>query len=250
MSTSKKFDWERYAKMYDSLNELRPYRQMHGDVLKQLRNARYPLLDAGCGTGNLTAKLACTQKNGVIGIDVSPGMIIRAQQKSTAVPFVLADLNRGLPFANGTFNTVVCINALYALQDPGYTLRELSRVLEESGRLIVVTPKYGYDNGLILKAHCRSTKPDSLWQKPHLSAIRERALTLEAIPEPVIAARILEVARLNRSILLQRSFKFFTANELSQLLRESGFTKPQIAETYACQNLLVTAMKGRTFNDS
>jgi len=45
--------WDIYAKLYDTLNLLQPYRDLHRQVLESLDLKDGELiLDAGCGTGN------------------------------------------------------------------------------------------------------------------------------------------------------------------------------------------------------
>src|SRR3990167_8773441 len=71
-------DWNTYAKAYDLLRSIKPYRAMHdavGAAIKQhhVHGGGF-ILDAGCGTGNLLTTLsehdiprAC-----MVGIDAAP----------------------------------------------------------------------------------------------------------------------------------------------------------------------------------
>ncbi|MDR0358891.1 MAG: class I SAM-dependent methyltransferase, partial [bacterium] len=49
------------------------------------------------------------------------------------------DAGEPLPFAGGTFSAAICTDVLPHLRDPLSTLRELRRVLEPGGHLIVDT---------------------------------------------------------------------------------------------------------------
>lgn len=73
-------DWE--GSSYDSLSA--PQRQMGGDVLARLRprlRGDETVLDAGCGSGRVTAELLPLVPSGhVIGVDGSPSMIAQARQ--------------------------------------------------------------------------------------------------------------------------------------------------------------------------
>lgn len=241
------FSWDRYARCYDVLNELRPYTQML-DRIKHLITPRdYPLLDAGCGTGNFLSRLSVPPEIKVpalVGMDSSASMLKRARDKCDyGVVLLPADLNQAISYPEASFNTVVCINALYAVTDPSFTLSEFYRLLRPSGRLILVTPKQGYENGYILRAHCRSDKPKDYWRGLHNDPKREKTLIEETFPEPKDNERFLELAKYNRSIARNCRFHFFSPGQIRMLLQSLGFTSITIGRTYASQNLLVTARK-------
>jgi SAM-dependent methyltransferase len=87
------------------------------------------LTDLGAG-GGLT-----------VGMDISPVIASQAQQRDAEqrIGYVVADVRR-LPFASGTFALVVSPSTLDHLDDPsdlGRSLRELGRVIESFGQLIV-----------------------------------------------------------------------------------------------------------------
>jgi SAM-dependent methyltransferase/RimJ/RimL family protein N-acetyltransferase len=77
----------------------------------------------------------------VVGMDVSPAIAGRAQQRDAGrrAAYVTADVRR-LPFADGTFVLIVSPSTLDHFADPadlGRSLRELARVLDPAGRLVV-----------------------------------------------------------------------------------------------------------------
>jgi SAM-dependent methyltransferase len=235
-------DWEQYAEYYDALNELRPYREMVDDVLGVLPSLISSVLDAGCGTGNISAGLSL-RAGRVIGVDRSSLMIKRARRKCAGGAFVVTDLDTALPFRDQTFNAIVCMNTLYALKNTAMVLLEFLRVLHPGGKLIIVTPKYGYENGLILKAHCKSKKPDSYWLNAHATAARETTLLREALSDKALEDRFRMVAQTNRKIAFACAFTFFKEEQLASLTKESGFAIKKIGYTYANQNLLLVAEK-------
>lgn len=55
-------------------------------------------------------------------------------------PTVVTDLDRRLPFASGSFDTVISYNTLEHLADDQSTLEEMVRVLRPGGRLHVLVP--------------------------------------------------------------------------------------------------------------
>jgi SAM-dependent methyltransferase len=94
------------------------------------------ILDAGCGSGPLTAALR-ERGAAVTGIDSSAGMLALARRRlGDDVALHVVDLNDPLPFADGAFDDVVASLVLHYLEDWGPTLAELRRVLRPGGRLI------------------------------------------------------------------------------------------------------------------
>lgn len=239
--------WDAYARCYDTLNQLQPYVGLLEEVLWHIPQTVTSLLDAGCGTGNLLAKImASTQApTSITGIDSSATMLEYAKRKcrDSGTTLAYANLDRRLPYRDGSFACIVCVNALYAVTSPGETLQELERVLAPGGTLIVVTPKQGFENGIILKAHCNSDKPDAYWYNLHESLERERFLVQEALGDSLLADAFLELAGYNRTIAASRTFHFFTGAELASAVRKTGLTVVSHSLVYAGQNLLLTARK-------
>ena len=93
------------------------------------------LLDAACGTGRYTARLY-DQGVDVTGCDFSPEMLAIAREKLPHVELVEADLNQPLPFADASFEAVLCGQALKHLPDLTGAMREFARVLRPGGRFV------------------------------------------------------------------------------------------------------------------
>ncbi len=98
------------------------------------------VLDLGCGTG-IVARLLRERLGGaarIAGLDVSPPMIAKAR---TLAPEL--DWHEGnamaLPFADGSFDVVMCQQMLQFVPDPRAAVREIRRVLAPGGRLLVST---------------------------------------------------------------------------------------------------------------
>ena len=242
--TFSRSEWNKYALSYDALNGLVPYTQMHEHVVHMLRRWKVvgPLLDAGCGTGNFIHTFVQHNTHEVVGIDGSFAMLERARQKCNGrVTLHEADLNAPLPFEGASFGTIVCINALYATEEPRRTLQEFRRILSDDGILVIATPKQGYENGLILKAHCKSVKPDEYWLNAHASPEREKLLLCEAIKNMEMLVHMFFVTEINRQIAQASHFHFFTKEELADSLHGAGFNIVGYEETYAAQSHLVVA---------
>ncbi|MBP2703202.1 class I SAM-dependent methyltransferase [Microbispora sp. RL4-1S] len=132
-------DYDSFAEAYSAENEtslVNAYYErpamlaLAGDV------AGRRILDAGCGSGPLSAALR--ERGAVVtGIDVSAGMLALARRRlGDDVALHVADLNDRLPFADGAFDDVVASLVLHYLEDWGPPLAELRRVLRPGGRLI------------------------------------------------------------------------------------------------------------------
>ena len=93
------------------------------------------LLDAGCGTGHLTAVLSRPGVK-VVGLDASLDMLEYARSKYQLSALVQGDVE-ALPFAAGSFDTVVMLTVLEFLERPEAALSETFRVLEPSGQFVI-----------------------------------------------------------------------------------------------------------------
>jgi len=92
-------------------------------------------LDAACGTGRHARRLVGLGHT-VSGIDLTPEMLERARVNVPEAAFAVGDL-RELPFADASFELVVCGLALSHLPSLDGAVAELGRVLAPGGRLIV-----------------------------------------------------------------------------------------------------------------
>ncbi|MFI2365181.1 class I SAM-dependent methyltransferase [Promicromonospora sp. NPDC019610] len=95
------------------------------------------ILDAGCGSGPLSAELRDRGAD-MTGFDGSPSMVELARRRlGDDVPLTVADLAQPLPYADDTFDDVVSSLVLHYLEDWRPPLTELHRVLKPGGRLIL-----------------------------------------------------------------------------------------------------------------
>lgn len=100
------------------------------------------VLDAGCGDGRLTARMA---GNGAIvtGVDVSERALERARRRSDRVEFVKASPCGNLPFDDCSFDAVFCSEVLNQVVDTAHFLSELRRVLKPAGQIAITAPFCG-----------------------------------------------------------------------------------------------------------
>jgi SAM-dependent methyltransferase len=98
------------------------------------------VLDAGCGSGPLTAALR--DRGAVVtGFDLSEAMVDLARRRLGAdADLHVADLGGPLPFGDDDFDVVVGSLCLHYLEDWAGPLAELRRVLRPGGRLVLSVP--------------------------------------------------------------------------------------------------------------
>lgn len=95
------------------------------------------ILDAGCGSGPLSAGLRAKGAT-VVGFDSSPAMIQLARKRlGPTADLRVADLAQALPFEDNEFDEVVASLVLHYLKDWTAPLAELRRILKPGGRLIL-----------------------------------------------------------------------------------------------------------------
>lgn len=159
------------------------------------------VLDAGCGTGPLSAWLVRNRAE-VVGFDTSPSMVRLARERSlSSASFVVADLAEPLQFlADDTFDVVVAALVLHYLRDWVAPLRELRRVLRPDGTLVFSTHHPALDLRLAASGnyfateliHDRFTKAGKsyevrFWRRPlseMFSAFAQAGLRVERLSEP------------------------------------------------------------------
>jgi ubiquinone/menaquinone biosynthesis C-methylase UbiE len=134
--------FDAWARVYDfPVVQWATYRPVHEAVLHALRgSAVRRVLDLGCGTGQLTVRIAQTLPGmRVVGCDYSAGMLRKAAERShrsKSIAWVQGDAGR-LPFRDGAFDAVVSTEAFHWFPDQVAALRELFRVLVPGGRLML-----------------------------------------------------------------------------------------------------------------
>lgn len=104
----------------------------------QPRRAGARVLDIGCGVGQVVGRL---QEAGfeAHGVDVSEPNIERARKVSERCQ--LYD-GRRLPFPDGHFTSAGALNVLEHVDEPEAFVRELVRVVEPGGRVVVSSPNF------------------------------------------------------------------------------------------------------------
>jgi len=129
------------------------YAVLHRLVLAEME-ARVPtglrVLDAGCGTGGMMARLLPWE---MLGVDVSPAAIAHCQRRGLR-RVTPASVNE-LPFPDASMAAVLSLDVLYHEQvDEDRALAEMSRVLKPGGTMILNLPAFECLRGAHDRAVC------------------------------------------------------------------------------------------------
>lgn len=103
-------------------------------------------LEVACGSGGPARHLARTTGCRVTGLDSNGHGIATANRLAhesglaDRATFTIADANTRLPFADASFDALLCIDALNHLPDRAFVLREWRRILRPASRAVFTDP--------------------------------------------------------------------------------------------------------------
>jgi ubiquinone/menaquinone biosynthesis C-methylase UbiE len=112
------------------------YREQRREILGR---AEGRVLEIGFGFGGTLTEYPAGQVQEVVALEPNPGMVRRARPRLVLVPFpvrFVRGVAEAMPFAPGTFDTVVSNWTLCSLARLPDALREIRRVLVKSGRFL------------------------------------------------------------------------------------------------------------------
>jgi ubiquinone/menaquinone biosynthesis C-methylase UbiE len=109
------------------------------------------VLDSGCGDGHLSRDvLKSSGAAGVVGMDLSIRRAVRGKEQLADVRFVGGSIY-DIPFADDTFQLVLCTDLLEHLDDPARAFSELVRV---SSKYVLISVPYSIEIEKTLCPHC------------------------------------------------------------------------------------------------
>jgi ubiquinone/menaquinone biosynthesis C-methylase UbiE len=155
------------------------------------------LLDIGCLEGSYTRIFADTVGAGSVhGVDVS----LTDEARAKGIEAIEFDLNSGekLPYGDGRFDVVVCIESLEHIYPTDFMLREIRRVLKPQGTAIIDVPRLDSILNIALLALG--------FQPPGIECSRER-----------------RYGALNEDSVLTGHVAYFTRRALLEMLESTGF---------------------------
>jgi ubiquinone/menaquinone biosynthesis C-methylase UbiE len=132
-------------------------------------------LDVAAGTG-LVAREFAARASRVVALDATPAMVAEARQQAERAGVVNVDFVFGdaawLPLRSGAFSLVVSRFSLHHFADPAGPLREMVRVCQPGGRLLI-------------QDLAASTDPETAMRQDHLERVRDPS-HLRMTPEGVL----------------------------------------------------------------
>ena len=120
------------------------------------------VLDVGTGPGHAAQRAA--QRGAVVtGVDIADEMVALARRRQRGIHFLRADAE-DLPFAERSFDALVCNFAINHLPRPEHAVREFARVVVPGGRIALSTwdvPERSRFLGIMVDAlcSCEVTRP-------------------------------------------------------------------------------------------
>jgi len=107
------------------------------------------VLDAGCGLGRHLRHLARMPELKIFGIDKNTWALTETAKSVATMPdaqskdflFSIADITK-LPFADASFDCVICSEVMEHIPDHEKALKELDRILKPQGTLALSVPRF------------------------------------------------------------------------------------------------------------
>ncbi|MFH1347747.1 MAG: methyltransferase domain-containing protein [Candidatus Margulisiibacteriota bacterium] len=244
--------WSKYLEGYDILLKTDDYRDYLEDLWKMLDlQPGDRFLDVGCGNGNLDAyclgKMALLkeivgwEKGKIVGVDFVDDALARAEEKLQMVKIKRTDLPEheltamdiekdNFPFESRYFDKITASLLLSYLREPQVVVERLCRSLKPGGTIILT-----------------SLKPDA-----DISQIYHNFLQkVKQMPEGPERQELLEKGRelLNSAMGWIENeeesgrFKYFSADELKQMLRANGVEIISSQKSFGDQAIIIKGRK-------
>lgn len=137
--------WDGHAETFDEepdhgLNDPRTRRAWELLLDGFLGSSQGAVVDLGCGTGSLSLLLA-ERGHQVLGVDIAPRMVERAQAKTSGaehrIEFLVGDVQL-MPVPTRKFSAVLSRHVLWTVPDPSECVARWSGCLEDDGMFVAV----------------------------------------------------------------------------------------------------------------
>lgn len=141
------------------------------------------VIDVACGDGKHYGYYLASRVKKYIGIDICEGVLKTARDQGIA-PIVYSGWG-SLPFADNTFDAVICIELLEHLYDPEEIVEEFHRILKPEGKVIITVPNIIYFRERLLLLRGKFNPGGSSatsfvrpWQDPHIIFFNHKSLKM------------------------------------------------------------------------
>ena len=132
-------EYNRWSTEYDADLDALGYNAPRGGaelLATYIADKSAPVLDAGAGTGMVGEELNRVGFERITALDMSPGMLAQAEQKSVYEQLVIGELGQPLSLETDAFAGVTCIGVLTFGHAPPAALDELVRVTRAGGAVV------------------------------------------------------------------------------------------------------------------
>jgi SAM-dependent methyltransferase len=153
-----------------------------GEVVEPLRPAS--TLDAGCGEGETLVRLGPLLGERIAAVDLSAYSVGRTTKRLPDVDARVASV-ADLPFADASFDLVLCLEVLEHLEDPAAAVAEIARVAASDVVVSVPHEPYFRIGSLLRGRHVRAlgNHPEHVNQfnRRSLAVLLDPALEVDSI---------------------------------------------------------------------
>jgi len=133
----KKYDPDAFHHHSNPLVRFIEHRRVKAIIKLMNIQKKDPVLEIGCGAGNVIEKAPF----GILfGVDISPFILHKAKQKLEKRVFLFQGNAQNLPCKGDVFMQVICSEVLEHLLSPSDALNEIARILKPQGVAIVSVP--------------------------------------------------------------------------------------------------------------
>jgi SAM-dependent methyltransferase len=129
-------DYDRVADRFDTRYALYEYGGVRDTLLNFLGPTPVAALEVGCGTGHWL-NIAGARASILAGVEPSSAMLERARLAAPGARLVRARAE-DLPWRDGTFDRIFCVNALHHFSDRNRFFAEARRILRPEGGLLTI----------------------------------------------------------------------------------------------------------------
>jgi SAM-dependent methyltransferase len=223
---------DEYLRMDEMEARMWWYRALHARLLDALENERDPspgpILDAGCGTGGLLARVG--RSSLAFGLEWHEPAAVIAAAKSGR-PIARGSIN-DIPLAAGSLGTVIAADVLcHAAVEPAGALGEIKRVLRPKGRLIVNMPAYrGLMSGHDAKVHnarrMNATETRTMLEDAGFRALRVRYWNGLLLPLMIVRRKLLARSSASSDVAAVPPWLDATLHGVTELERYLPFPLP------------------------
>ncbi|MCS7281374.1 MAG: class I SAM-dependent methyltransferase [Desulfobacterota bacterium] len=227
--------------------------EIYGVVISWFKDKKRGLvLDCPAGTGYLAMELA------KLGYSVMCGEIDPKVFEIPDIPCIYIDMTKEIPFSDGYFDYVLCVEGLEHTTDPYKAVSEMSRVLKDGGYAIFTIPNYcNMEKRIKYVLTGYLTRPKSIKEyreRGNLYDFHNTPLTITVL-DFILAVNDLQIVSIMKEktkvrqllfyplVLVLWIFSFFLSEEVKNRRRTDLTLKPEVI--MGGNTLIVVAKKMR-----